>query len=27
MKNIILLSSLVAALLLSGCWDVSEPQR
>lgn len=27
MKKIILLSSLVATLLLSGCWDVSEPQR
>lgn len=27
MKKIILLLSLVATLLLSGCWDVSEPQR
>ncbi|KOS61387.1 Ger(x)C family spore germination protein [Lysinibacillus agricola] len=26
-RNIILLSSLATSLLLSGCWDITEPQR
>jgi len=26
-RKITLLSSLASSLLLSGCWDVTEPQR